>query len=935
MNEPDVVAMLHGWIDQSCLPPGIPTDHVAICAVLETCKAVILHALDHGEGMLAERGDRLAWMLATQHADPELLALAHWCRGLLMLNRTPRPALEHFEQALAFYRAAQREAEQGRLLICCAGLLGQLGHLTAADYAISEAARILVAFPAYHDRLPALLINRSDIEGRLGRYAAMQATAQEAERLACQYDQPAAQAEAVMNQAFAALFLGDVAHAEPLLHQAEEIAHACGSADLALRAAVNRSRLAVYRGDLFAALRMLQQAADALADDLVDEACDIDRATIALEEAALCERLHMPAEALKLARSAAAGFAAVELLTESCEAALLATRLALDLGNVSAARRDLDQAMTLAHQTTLAPVMLALLAAYAAHPQFQRSAADRQAALQRADDAIATLRGLSVPYDTLQTALIAARLAASLRQPEAATRYQMIIDQAQQYGFPLIEQQAWEGLASSMRPARAWQPLQRAADLAAQIRQDMPIEELKAHYLHGLAPLTGRLVAAYLKHKQPVLAVQALLNAGGSIWADTALPADPVPLDPAWLRVKTAAQYWQDYQRQASDPDELAFARERVQQAEAEVTRLARRHVRQRPPHTLPDVPTIQACLAPSDVALAYLLHDGTISACVITRDAPPSWTTLGSVVALERALGRFGLLRMTLQQRSSHTQRRQVAEQQSAAAEKLLAELYQILLAPIEQQVTGTRLLIAPDGLLFDLPWAALWHGHGYAADRWELGLLPSLAVLALPRTDAPAGAPLLLGYAGDPPLQYLDQEFLALQQIFPQARAINPATTADVRREIAPAFLHITAHGQINPRTPLLSGLHLADGVFTLAEAFNLPLHGTALVTLSACDTGVTPEHGGIALALAGAFLCAGAQAVVASLWPVDDQATGLLMAQLYAGLNMGMTIPAAMRQAQAHLRAAGYRHPYYWAAFQPILRGMPVPIQSTHVG
>lgn len=129
---------------------------------------------------------------------------------------------------------------------------------------------------------------------------------------------------------------------------------------------------------------------------------------------------------------------------------------------------------------------------------------------------------------------------------------------------------------------------------------------------------------------------------------------------------------------------------------------------------------------------------------------------------------------------------------------------------------------------------------------------------------------------------------------------------------------------HGHINPQSPLLSQLIFADGALLLADVLNLHVYGTALVTLSACDTATTPERGGVALALAGAFLTAGAQAVVASLWPVDDTATALMMEHLYAGLSAGQPISQALAHAQAHLRTAGYSHPYYWASFQALVRG-----------
>jgi CHAT domain-containing protein len=71
---------------------------------------------------------------------------------------------------------------------------------------------------------------------------------------------------------------------------------------------------------------------------------------------------------------------------------------------------------------------------------------------------------------------------------------------------------------------------------------------------------------------------------------------------------------------------------------------------------------------------------------------------------------------------------------------------------------------------------------------------------------------------------------------------------------------------------------------------------------------------------------FLYAGAKRVVASLWKVDDEATGELMSVFYRGmLQEGRTPADALRQAQLTLwRSRRWRAPFYWAAF--VLQGEP---------
>jgi CHAT domain-containing protein len=65
-------------------------------------------------------------------------------------------------------------------------------------------------------------------------------------------------------------------------------------------------------------------------------------------------------------------------------------------------------------------------------------------------------------------------------------------------------------------------------------------------------------------------------------------------------------------------------------------------------------------------------------------------------------------------------------------------------------------------------------------------------------------------------------------------------------------------------------------------------LELRGTELVVLSACETGRGEGHYGQGvLGLQRAFHAAGARAVVASLWKVNDAAISVLMEQFYTNL------------------------------------------------
>jgi len=91
--------------------------------------------------------------------------------------------------------------------------------------------------------------------------------------------------------------------------------------------------------------------------------------------------------------------------------------------------------------------------------------------------------------------------------------------------------------------------------------------------------------------------------------------------------------------------------------------------------------------------------------------------------------------------------------------------------------------------------------------------------------------------------------------------------------------------------------------DGILTAEEVQALDLRGCELVVLSACETGLgQAEAGQGVLGLQRAFQAAGARAVVASLWKVDDAATRVLVERFYTNLwTQKLAKLGALRQAQ----------------------------------
>jgi CHAT domain-containing protein len=123
----------------------------------------------------------------------------------------------------------------------------------------------------------------------------------------------------------------------------------------------------------------------------------------------------------------------------------------------------------------------------------------------------------------------------------------------------------------------------------------------------------------------------------------------------------------------------------------------------------------------------------------------------------------------------------------------------------------------------------------------------------------------------------------------------------------------LHFACHGDFNEKSPLESYLKLANNeLLSLGEIFSLDINQCRLVTLSACETGLT-DHTSISdeyIGLPSGFLFAGSPSVVSSLWKVDELATAFLMIKFYENLRKGAkgeteNVVIALNQAKIWLR------------------------------
>ena len=348
--------------------------------------------------------------------------------------------------------------------------------------------------------------------------------------------------------------------------------------------------------------------------------------------------------------------------------------------------------------------------------------------------------------------------------------------------------------------------------------------------------------------------------------------------------------------------------------------------------------------LAQGDALIEYFLGDEHSYAWFVTRDSFQC-VTLPAQKDIETVVRQY-LDAITSRPNSLYVER------ECKRQKTLAARLFDLLLGAFSGKLAaGRRILIAPDGLLYFLPFETLVRGGRYLIEDHVVSYVPSASVLCLLRESRPTSlvsTQMELLAFGEPrpgparpagvvadlaPLPNSRNEVMAISKLFPEnSRRIyvgQAMTESALKRESLQSYkhLHLATHCLIDERFPARSAVvfsseadNAEDGLLDVSEIVRLKL-ACELVVLSACRTGQGRLVGGEGLVgFARSFLYAGSQAVMVSAWSVSDISTAVLMETFYRHLAEKLSPPEALQQAKLELLASGkaMRHPYYWGAF-----------------
>ncbi|OUL19357.1 hypothetical protein BV372_33520 [Nostoc sp. T09] len=266
------------------------------------------------------------------------------------------------------------------------------------------------------------------------------------------------------------------------------------------------------------------------------------------------------------------------------------------------------------------------------------------------------------------------------------------------------------------------------------------------------------------------------------------------------------------------------------------------------------------------------------------------------------------------------------------------LQKMYNWVLRPEAKDLAASQvetLVFVLDGVLRNIPMAALHDGQQFLVEKYSIALTPGLQLLAPRSLKQERLGALVAGLSesrsGFTALPNVQKEVEKIESELPSQVLFNRNFTNSAFQNkisaVSYPIVHLATHGQFSSQADETFILTW-DGKIKVNQLSNVLKtveisreNSLELLVLSACETAAGDNRS--ALGLAGIAVRSGARSTVATLWRVDDEATATLMSQFYDQLvqanRTGITKAEALRRAQlAILKNPEYKSPYYWAAY-----------------
>jgi CHAT domain-containing protein len=247
--------------------------------------------------------------------------------------------------------------------------------------------------------------------------------------------------------------------------------------------------------------------------------------------------------------------------------------------------------------------------------------------------------------------------------------------------------------------------------------------------------------------------------------------------------------------------------------------------------------------------------------------------------------------------------------------AQKILKDLYKLLIEPIKEFDLSQSIVIVPHGYLHFVPFQAL-SAEKYLIEDHEISFARSATSLKFSGGKTGSGALVI----GDPmgTLSFARDEAIQVARLLGATPILgsNAEKNIILKKIRGKEILHFACGGLFDPSNPAFSRIRLSGGSITAAEFMDLDMAAN-LTVLSACETGLGRAGAGDEVeGLTGAIQCGGSRFVIASLWKVDDKSTKELFLRFYA--EEGDVVSRFRKAILSLIEERGYGF-FYWAPFQ----------------
>jgi len=251
--------------------------------------------------------------------------------------------------------------------------------------------------------------------------------------------------------------------------------------------------------------------------------------------------------------------------------------------------------------------------------------------------------------------------------------------------------------------------------------------------------------------------------------------------------------------------------------------------------------------------------------------------------------------------------------------------KLFQKLLAPYLDRHYDSIILVT-NGPLQNTAFAALSansNSQAWLGDKYLLRSLPRAARMLNPVKPKLDPVKILVLDASSVP----GKEELSATEIdiiigsFASNQIANEKLTKKNLMENLPQYpvVHFAGHSEINHEFPDFSHLALYEDKVYLLELEQLPLDKVRLIVLGSCESAARADSSSNNQfsSLQESLLSAGAESVLANLFPVDDRIASELLSHFYKLLAQGVDKDSALQQAQQLIRINN-PNPKDWAGF-----------------